>query len=160
MDPTLEVDPKDFPGIQEAFAFVLPSYQMLLSRYEAADSRLNSLLTTAFAVMSAGPVVGRAVNPDISVDSWFWAALAAFALTIGVGLRARLRGAVVLPDPMTFYNEAAHETEWEFKRIALHYAGKHFAKNADTIEQKHRMAAVVTGLIAVQAVCFGLWMAF
>lgn len=161
MEPIAEeINPDDFPGVKEAFAFVLPSYQMLLSRYEAADNRLNTLLTTAFAVMAAGPVVGRAIDPNIAVDRWFWASLSSFVLAVAVGLWARLSGAIVVPNPMTLYNEAAHENEWEFKRNALFLAGRHFQKNAETIDRKHLRAVIVTALVAVQGVCFGLWMAF
>jgi hypothetical protein len=155
-----EIREDDFPSVTLAYDFVLPSYQWLLARYEAADTRLTSLLTTAMAMTAAGPVIGRAIHPSMTVNGWFWTALIAFASTMSVGLWGRLGGAVILPDPTTLYNESLAESPWEFQRRAIFFAGRHFQKNARAIERKHLAAVLVTIGLGLQAACFGIWIAW
>ena len=56
-----EVNPEEYPSVGLAYGFVQPSYQLLVSRFEAADTRLTALLTVVIGVTTAVPVFAKAV---------------------------------------------------------------------------------------------------
>src|SRR5689334_6447753 len=63
---------KQFPGADSAFSFVIPSYQLMLSRFEAADERLTTLIATVSAVALGAPTLAKGLNPNISFRSVFF----------------------------------------------------------------------------------------
>jgi hypothetical protein len=152
---------QQWPGVAPAQVFVLPSYQWMLSRFEAADSRLQTLLTFVATVTFAIPTVSRAVNPNLPTRSgWFVAAIAVAAIMAVMGIVARLRGHIILPSPEKLYNQSLTLTEWEFQRDALYFAGQNFAANWKTVNGKARAAAVIGGLFVLELVLFLLWVSY
>lgn len=140
--PQLNED--DYPGLEPAYTFVLPSYQWMLSRYEAADSRLQALVTLIATVTFAVPATAKAVIDQLSFDSpWFVTAVLVGLLTALAGVIARARGSLTLVDPAKVYDTAPQLSRFEFHRRALHQAGEHFDRNRRVIEQKSQ---VVTGM--------------
>ncbi len=60
---------QEWAGTKPAQAYILPSYQWMLSRIEAADSRIHTLLTFVATVTFAVPTLGKAIRPDIPLGS-------------------------------------------------------------------------------------------
>src|ERR1051325_8587555 len=90
-----------FPAIDDAFTFVVPSYQWLMQRFEAADNRLTALLALLATLTLGAPVFGRAVRPTIAFDSfWFLLAMLCFAIASGVGVAGRAHGRLILANPL------------------------------------------------------------
>lgn len=146
-----------WPSVELAYGFVLPSYQMLIGRFEAADTRLTALLTLASVLMLAAPALGKAVDPSIQVDGRFLVGLVFFSVAISVGVYGRITGKLVLPDPGVLYRESLHEGPWEFQKNAIFYAGKHFTKNAEAIEKKGVISVGITILVVLQMAAFAWW---
>jgi hypothetical protein len=92
-----------------AFSFVIPSYQLLAARYEAADGRLTGLLNLASTLTFSGVVLSRALRPDASMRSgWLALALVMFGGAVALGLIGRLHGALTLPDPGVHWRKMLH----------------------------------------------------
>ena len=151
---------KRWPSVDAAYGFVLPSYQLLAGRFEAADHRLTSLLSIASGLTLAAPILAKAVAPEITFTSrLFIGGLSLFAVIVVLGLVGRIIGVLTLPDPMVHYDTSLHEPEWIFKKNAIYFAGLHFESNANAIRRKANLAIAITLLLVVQILCFAFWIA-
>jgi hypothetical protein len=150
---------KQWPAVDAAFAFVLPSYQMMVNRFEAADTRLTALLTIAATLTTATPILAKNVRPDISFGSPFlWAGVACFAALLIVGLVGRIRGAIVLPDPTVLYEKSLHRSEWSFKMTQISFAGENFRANQEAIRKKGDVATCITVGLGLEVIAFIAWL--
>ena len=63
--------PQDMPGLDVAYGFVQPSYQWALARFEAGNTRLQTMLTVIVSASLAVPAVAGALNrgPRVPVQS-------------------------------------------------------------------------------------------
>lgn len=159
-DDALNAETFNPETVEAAFAFVLPSYQMMLSRYEAADGRLNSLLGTIATLTLAAPLIAKSINPEINfVSWWFLLAMAAFLVSLVVGIRARVSGFITLPSPRLLYERHLSDPLPEFRRRQIQLAGKHFHKNADAIRGKGNVAIALTVLLGCEIALLVAWIA-
>jgi hypothetical protein len=79
-----------WPAVDSAYDFVVPSYQMVMSRFEAADNRLTALITFASSITLGGPLFAKAVRPGIEFSSpVFWIAMACASLGVVCGVIGR-----------------------------------------------------------------------
>jgi hypothetical protein len=123
--PTVTSGPELYPAVDTAYDFVLPSYQLLTTRFEAADTRLTTLLTFASTVTLAAPIFGKTVQPDIGFAApAFVCGIVCFVVAAVIGVIGRVSGNLVLPDPMVIYEKSLHRSEWEFKKNQICYAGE------------------------------------
>ena len=106
-----------YPGLAQAQAYVIPSYQFMLSRLEAVDSRLQTVVAFVATVTLAVPAMSRALQPTISFESaWFVSAIGLALATVALGSVVRLSGAMSLVNPNTVYEQWLHLSQWEFQR--------------------------------------------
>jgi hypothetical protein len=104
-----------------------PSYQFLLARFEAADTRLTALLTVVIGVTTAVPVFARTVASTPALDDvWFIAGLLFALVATGFGIVGRTSGTIRLVNPGVLYQTALHLDEWTFKKERVYFAGQHF----------------------------------
>jgi hypothetical protein len=147
-----------YPSLEAAQGFVIPSYQWMVVRIEAADSRIQTLMTFVATVTLAVPATRSALGGAVAFQSiWFVAAMVAAVAVVLVGVVARTRGAIVLPDPTALYNESAGLSVVEFQRDALYFAGKHFAKNKATVESKQGAVSAMTWLFLAELSLLLTW---
>jgi hypothetical protein len=148
----------DFPAIDAGFTFVLPSYTWLLTRIEAADGRLNQILTLASTITAGVTTVARAVRPNIAFSSgYFVMALLLFVGGAFWAIKGRLEGGVALPDPAFLYQQLDEQDD-RFKATALFFAGKHYAKNAELATKKSNAAVVAAVCLTSEIVALIFWM--
>jgi hypothetical protein len=149
-----------FPAVGAAYDFVLPSYTFLAARFEAADNRLTTLLTLTATLSLGAPILAGSIRKDISfISVWFLAAMVSFLASVIVGLVGRVSGKLTLPDPMVHFKTSLSDPEWEFKKNAIAFAGKHFAANSKAILRKGNVAACVAALLVVEIACLICWIA-
>ena len=150
-----------WPSVDLAYAFVLPSYQMMSSRFEAADGRLSALLTFAASVNLGAPVFAKAVGgTDVSFKApWFIGAVSLFAVVVVVGLWGRVKGRITLPNPMVHYTKNLKDSRWEFQKNAIYFAGKHFEQNERAVAFKGNTAIALTSILIVEMAMLIAWIA-
>ena len=154
------VGPEQYPSVVVAYDFVLPSYQMLLGRFESADNRIGSLITTVSSLTLAAPILARAVRPEIVFSSAFFiVALVFFGISIVVGLFARTKGVLTLPDPGVIREHSLSKSPWQFKADAIYFAARHFDANANAINTKGNWSIVLTILTVLEIMALVLWIA-
>src|SRR5690348_11408848 len=116
-DVTQFIATNNWPAVSKAYDFVIPSYQLLTSRFEAADTRLTALLTFTSTVTLAVPIFAKSVDSNISFGSFFFGSgMAIFLVGAVIGLLGRVTGSITLPDPMVIYRKSLSESEWEFEK--------------------------------------------
>lgn len=139
-----------WPAVPRAYEFVIPSYQFLVNRFEAADNRLTHSITLASSVLFGIPILARAIRPDISLQSpWLIASLAFAVVAALLGIIGRQRGRLRLTSPATLYDTWLHKSDWLFKKDMVYFAGQSFGHNARAIETKGRITAIVNTCVAV-----------
>jgi hypothetical protein len=150
-----------WPGIEQAYAFVLPSYHWMLTRYEAADSRLQALLTVVATVNLAAPTVLAAVCKDGLRQSplLLVGALTVGVLAVVVGVVARTTGAgVMLASPEVLWRKWTRLDEWTFKARMLDYSARHFEDNRRAVERKGRLATLMVVLFLFELALLAAWL--
>lgn len=153
-------DETKWPAVDAAFTFVVPSYQLMLGRMEAADSRLHAMQVFVLTVTPALPTLAKLAADTINFRSYlFGAALAFAAASFAVGLVTRSSTRVVLFDPSELYKDGRWLTlsDWEFKKNMLFFAGQHFEKNRLLVLNKHRALVRMMVLCACEVLLLAAW---
>ena len=147
-----------WPGVHLAYDFVGSSYDWILQRLDAADSRIQTLQTFAASITLAAPILAASVIKDVDFRSpWFILALSAFITVVVVGAVARVSGSVKLINPQVFYGQWLHYSEWEFKKNAVYWAGQHFDANSSLVNNKAWVAFGMTALLLVEVGLLLAW---
>ena len=142
-----------------AYDFVLPSYQFMVGRMEAADARISTLLTTVSSFTLGIPLLAKATMPNIEFRSaWFGGAIAFALLAFGCGVAGRIRGRIVLPNPSILYQKFLHKSPWTFKKDAVYFAGQHFTANSQAIDEKGRLTIWISVVMFLSILSFMVWM--
>ena len=152
-----------YPGIKCAYDFVFPSYQWMLARLEGADSRIQTLqtfiVTATFgitAVLTATSEKGELQFVSLP----FVAAMALAVLAIILGVIGRSSGGIILTNPGNLHEKFLHRGEWTFKKDMIYFAGEHFKKNKDVVEQKHTITTAMTWLFLGEMALLLFWVIF
>jgi hypothetical protein len=149
---------EQWPAVDRAYDFVLPSYQLLAGRFEAADTRLTALLTLTATLTLAVPIFAKNVQPSISFASPFFVfGMVVFLVGAIVGIFGRIAGSLTLPDPMVIYQNSLSDSEWEFKKNQIYYAGQNFEANVHAIRKKGNTAIFITVALLLEVVFFVTW---
>ena len=150
-----------WPAVEAAYDFVVPSYQMLMSRFEAADTRLTTLLTLVSTLTLSAPILAKAVQKDISFKSpFFIVGAVCFIAAVVLGTLGRVKGSIQLPDPMVFHQTGLHESSWTFKKNAVYFAGLAFKANSKAVRLKGTLAFTVLVALLLEIGSFVAWVAF
>lgn len=154
------VDPAQYPAVDVAYDFVLPSYQILSARLEAHITRMQAMMTFAATIMVGFPVLGKAINERIVFWSEpFVGAVILFVALMSVGIVAKDTGTFVLVNPGRLHDTVLHLTPFRFKLHAIYYAGVNFRENNRLITRKANLSRVMSALLLLEVLCFVLWVA-
>lgn len=156
--PETPPHPEDMLALNLAYDFVLPSYQWALARFEAGNTRLQTMLTIVASTSLAVPAVASALNETLSfTDKWFLLAGAVFLVAMAVGVYGRHTGGVALMDPRTLLHGWLNLSEADFKYGAVYWAADHFADNTKAIERKWRCAGAMLALFGIEVALLLVW---
>ena len=146
------------PGIESAYDFVIPSYNWLLARIEAADTRIHTIQAFATSIAMAIPVTVRSLNPNIQFQDWvFYLAVFIAVAVFVVGLIGRCGGQIALMDPGKLWNSSLSLQDDECRKNAIYWAGENFKLNNCLIEKKWKCSNWMTGLFLVELMAFFAW---
>ena len=146
------LSPENMPGLDLAYGFVHPSYQWALSRFEAGDTRLQTLQAVVTGVSLPVPAFAKLLDESLSFeDPWFMLAAAAFLAAMAIGVAGRLTGTVKLAHlKVLLHRDWLTLREADFKYSALCEAAAHFDKNAAAIRRKWRCALAILALFGLE----------
>jgi len=149
-----------YPGVMQAYDFVIPSYGWMLTRMEAANGRIQSMQTFVASFTFAVPAVAKILNPNLSfVAARYLMAMVAFAVLMLIGLMAGTGSRIKLVNPNLLFETWLHYPEWEFKKNAIAWAGEHFQFNVDLLQSKANAAKWMTAFFLLELVFLLAWIA-
>jgi len=157
-------DETAYPSVNEAFSFVVPSYQWALERFERNDSRLQQIVTIAASITVGFPLLGVRLNSDIGTDiDWSLIPLAV-AVLLGLaivyhGLSSQTKRTLKLAGLLNLHREWLSLEKAEFKRDYLFYAGKHQEYNLEAVEWKATQVIRLSYALGAQVLLFLIWIA-
>ena len=145
------------PGLDLAYDFVQPSYQWLLSRFEAGNTRLQTMQAVVASVSLAVPAFARLLEQTLSfADARFVAAVVVSLAAIAIGVIGRQTGTVRLMHPKEL-RDLLRLPEAQFKYNVLHWAGEHFDQTTAGIERKWRWVWAMLALFLIELVLLVSW---
>ena len=137
----------------------MASYQEIANRYDAANHRIDGLLTSISTVTLAAPLIVAATSNGATLKSPLMVVAAIlFALVLVVGVIGRgFVGGMTLIAPSDLYSQWLGLCETDFKLSGVYWAGQHFDKSARVIWWKSQMAHIMTGLFLAEVVVLLVW---
>ncbi|MFC2035106.1 hypothetical protein ACFLUJ_03170 [Chloroflexota bacterium] len=147
-----------YPSVDLAYEFVKPSYDWMLNRIEAMNSKIQGLLTLATAVTAAMPILIKAMFDNVDFQSvWFIIAIATYFLLVIIGIYGLRMGGVKLVNPKKLYERRLSESIWEFKKNTVYFSGQDFEQNKRTIDVKHHLRDIMNVLLLAELIVVVVW---
>lgn len=154
----MSINPEDqWPSVRLGFALVLPSYDWMMSRFEATRTGIQGLFSVATTTTVAVPLLAPTVSDRIDFSSpLFYAAILLYLANVCVSLRGLTSGSLRLIHPGAVYDKWLGDSNWEFMKKALAFAGDDFERN------KAVVARLVTlrkwsGILLVAELLAAIW---
>lgn len=149
-----------YPSVDLAYDFVKSSYDWMLTRFEAANSKIQGLLTFSATITAAFPILAKAIFGDVDFSSlWFYGAIIAFVLLVVTGIVSRRMGSIKLVHPKILYDKYLHYPHWRFQQMIIYWAGQHFNANNKIIVKKAWCTDIMTIFLLGEILCIALWIA-
>ena len=138
----------------------MASYQEIVARYDAANQRIDGLLTLTSTVTLAAPIVMAAAGEPDFRSPLFVAAVGFFTvgLILGVGARGFFGGTRII-GPSSLYEDWLELSPTEFKLNGIYWAGEHFRQTATAVWRKSWAAHALTVLFILEGAALLLWIA-
>ena len=154
-----DLRPEDqWPGVYQAYDFVVASYDWPMRRLNAVEGRIQTLMMFSVSLGMTGPVLVASLMEKVSFGSvWFVAALAVALANLVVGMVARTSGGIKLMSLQTVCEDWLHHSEWEFKQLSVYWAGRHFEHNTNVVNKKGRVVLWMTGAFLAEAALMLAW---
>ena len=160
MDEKINDEEHRYPSVDLAYNFVKPSYDWMLNRFEAANSKIQGLLTFSATVTAAFPILAKAIFDNVDFSSlWFYGAIIAFIFLVVTGIVGRRMGSIVLVHPEVLYEKYLYYSHWRFQQTIIYWAGKHFNSNTKIIVKKAWCTDIMTIFLLGEIVCIAVWIA-
>jgi hypothetical protein len=143
-------------SVDAAYQLASYTYELMAKRFDAMDSKLNTVTTFAVSVSLTIPVLARAGG--ISFHSgWLYGAGIAFVVGLAALTYPRVTSGLVFLTPKVLYEDYLSLTDVEFKRTAIYWAGQHFERNAAMIDRNARLLATGVSCFALEALLVAVW---
>jgi len=147
-----------YPSVDLAYEFVKPSYDWMLNRIEAMNSKIQGLLTLATAITAAMPILTKAMFDNVDFKSvWFLGAIAIYVLLTIIGIGGLRKGEVKLIHPKHLYDKWLSDTQWEFRKNVVYFAGQHLEHNKKIVDAKSRLRDIMNWLLLGELIMVFVW---
>ena len=158
MENKTDADTSQYPSVDLAYDFVKSSYDWMVTRFEAINSKIQGLLTFAATITAALPIIAKAIFSDTNFSSpCFYVAMAAFVFLVITGIAGLRIGSITLLSPKMLYDKYLHYSHWEFKQMVIYWAGEHFNENKKLIDKKAYFRDTMTVFLLMEILCICLW---
>jgi hypothetical protein len=149
---------EDYPAVELAYPIALSSYESIVKRIDALETRSQTIM--AFAATLTVAVPGITAGRGLTFRSgWFITAIVLFCIANIIGVISRLKGDIALLSPFKIYQTELHKTEWEFKKDAIYWAGVNFEHNNSIVLQRHSLVILMSFIFLLEAAALAVWAA-
>ncbi|MDM7994653.1 MAG: hypothetical protein QUT30_03095 [Acidobacteriota bacterium] len=155
----MKEDLREYPGVALAYPIALESYQWAVKRFDAIDSKIQTMLGLGISFTLAAPIAFSALRLQTH-NGWFIAAICLFIFAFAAGIIGRIKGRLMIITPAVLYNDWLHFPEAEFQKNLIFFAGQHLNANIHLIALKQRFLVASTIIFSLEALCLVLSAAF
>ena len=149
-----------YPSVDLAYELVKSSYDWMLNRIEAINSKIQGLLTLATAIAAAMPILAKAMFANVDFQSmWFYGAMVTYILLVVIGTFGLSMGRVRLIHPKNLYAKWLSDSTWEFKKNTVYFGGQDFEDNKKIIELKSCLRNIMNILLLGELLTVMFWIA-
>ena len=150
---------EEFPGLDLAYERAMASYQEIAARYDAANRRVDGLLTLTSTLTLAAPLIVAATDTGTALRSPILVVVAGlFAVVLLLGVAGRgLAGTLRFVDPFDLYESWLGLDETDFKLEGVYWAGEHVDHGMRVVWRKSLAAHAMTALFAVEVLALLVW---
>jgi uncharacterized integral membrane protein len=143
-------------AVNLAYPIALQSYETSQKRWDAIDTKIQTLIVLATTLTAAVPVV--TANRGLSFKSPLaLLALASFVVGTVLAIYARQSGMLIILQPSVFYDKWLDLSEKQFKAELVFFAGEHCEKNLRAISRKARFSDFAALAYLVEIIFFASW---
>ncbi len=149
-----------YPSVDLAYEFVKPSYDWMLTRFEAANSKIQGLLTFSATITASLPIIAKAIINNVDFSSlWFIGAIATFVFLVLTGIVGMKVGSIILVHPKILHDKYLDYSHWKFRQQVIYWAGEHFNINKGIIDKKMQLRDIMIIFLLAEILCIVLWIA-
>lgn len=147
------------PSVSLAYPLAVQSYDWFGKRLDFLDARIQGILGLQITLTLATPIALKALDVEFR-EWWIAVAAVAFLVAIGLGIYARLAGHMAMMSLEIIYDSWIQDTEEDFKRQFVYYAGKHFNHNNKLLKKRYNLLIMSIICFASTVVLLGVSVAF
>jgi hypothetical protein len=149
---------KNFPSLDLAYEIAIDSYELLIKRIDALDSRLQNMLTFSITLLVAVPTVAKL--REINFNSCcFVLGISYLIFSIVVAFYARLMGNIKVLKVKKIYENNLHLNESQFKHDIICWAQFDQEANIGLLKKMWELSVVSIILFALGLGLLALWVA-
>ena len=155
-----ESDHEEYPSLEDAYGFVLPSIEWTFQRFAAIDMRIRHITGLMATVTAAVPIAAKALDDEVDLRSgWLIAAVVLGLLGIVTGAFAQTRGSLqlLMVEPMAKPGHLRRPSR-AYRLDVLAKAGKIQKENQCRIRRRAWAATGLGLVLAAELLLFGVWL--
>ena len=147
-----------FPSVELAYPIAVASYENIIKRIDALETRTQTMMAFAATLTVAIPAMtaGRGLK---FTSGWFITALILFAIANAIGTISRLKGDLKLLSPKVLFDDYLACSDWEFKKETIYWAGENFSHNNNLLLERHRLVVWMNVIFSLEAAVLSVWAA-
>lgn len=158
MEDETELNAQKYPAVLFAYEIVIKSYDWILSRSDAVDSKIDRIIAWNSSInIGVLAILATKIQGSSFCSKWFFIAAAAFIVITVLGIVTKVFGTLNFPSPEVIYKQELHKTEWEFKKDAIYNSGQDFKKNQKLVNKKGCSAIAMSIIFLINILAIGLW---
>ena len=149
-------------SLELAYGYVFHSYEWMLRRVEAVESRIQNFLIFAATVTAGVPIAVVSLNGDSAMLNVWWSLIAGlafilFGVVVGISLVARQHGAIHFPNVGNLSEYWKTISQEKFRRMAIEESGRHHNENSDLVNKKSNLADHAVSVFGFEAIALAVW---
>ena len=136
------------------------SYAFTISRIDAVNARMQTVLTIASTLAVAFAVIATNINEEgqASCDYLLYLTAVAYLMTLIGGIWTMLYGKPSALRPKTLRENYSEDAPDQFMDEIITDAGTSMDENLTIINRKHWMTVVASGFLGLQVILMGIWL--
>ncbi len=151
-------DQIELPSLGLAFGMVQSSYDSVVSRLNAVESRIQAVMVFSASFFFTAPLLVAASEANLTLNSpFFYTAGALALLNLAVGTATRALGTISYLGLNEVRDYWLVLTEDDFRLEAVRWAALHYERNLRTVNCKGLIGIGMTAAFMLEAILLIYW---
>ena len=159
-EPREESGDEEYPSLEHAYGFVLPSIEWTFQRFAAIDARIRQITGLIATVTAAIPIAAKALDDGVDLRSvWLIASVGLGLFGIVFGAVAQTLGSLkmLMVEPMAKHDHLRRPST-AYRLDVLAKAGEVQRANKRRVNCRAWLASSLGVMLAVELLLFVVWL--